>query len=169
MLSGDVIPNKVTWLIITFTTYIYTASQIASEINSAIWGILAVGISLTFVTVFAIKFGVSKVNVVDMAVVAFSLVGLILWWQLSDPLASVVASALTGAISVVPTIRKLKLHPGTESTFTWFTAAIAQVPFFLAVDLKLEFVLVPVTWLFLNSAVAAANVIGVRSNQTTAA
>ncbi len=157
VLKGATVPNKATWLIIAFTTYVFLANQLASEINSAIWGMALPATTITAIAIVSLKYGVSSVNKFDVVVVFVALAGLAAWWLLEDPRASIIATAITSIVSVVPTVNKLRGHPGSENTTNWVMAAISMVVMVFAVEPEFDFLLVPSIWIVLNFTIAYLN------------
>ncbi len=157
IIQKTAVPNKATWLIIAFNTYIYIANQFASDINNAIWGVVLTSVTVSIIASLSLKYGTSSVNKFDLVVVVIALIGVAAWWALDDPRASVIASAITSIISVLPTLNKLRSQPGSEDTPTFFLAGVAMVIQLVAVEPEFDFVLVPATWMVLNFSIAYLN------------
>lgn len=137
-------PHLFTWLIgaITQGTATVALLQGGGKFGSIS---LIIGTVLVF-TVFLLsfKYGTKDITVSDKIVLVLTLLAILIWWQLDNPLAAVLmVSAIDGA-GYIPTIRKSFKDPWSETLSYWLTMAITDL---LGIISNAEYNLLTVTYL----------------------
>jgi hypothetical protein len=118
-------PHRVTWFIIFVLNVISFINQAASGASNSLW-IFGAGVIATFsVFILSINRGVGGYSKVDIAALVGATIGLLLWWLLGTPLASIIATVVVSMIALVPTYIKSYHNPKSESKFPWLIASIS--------------------------------------------
>ena len=110
---------------------------------------------VTFVIfVLSIKNGVGGFAKLDITCAVGAVIGLILWWLLKTPLASVYCNILVSLTAYVPIWKKAYLSPQTETRLSWFTAFLAAFMAAISVgSLNLKLLILPVYSIMLTLSV----------------
>jgi hypothetical protein len=139
-------PHKVTWFIIVILNIIGFANQKASgATNSLIFMGCAVFITLVILIITHYK-GVGGHNKLDVAVLAGAGLGLLMWWLLDTPLASIIANVVVGTLALTPTYIKAYHRPYSETKITWLVGTVSTLLASISVGkLDLELLIIPIT------------------------
>ena len=133
-------PHRITW----FTIFIFNAINLANQGASGAKNSLLFFIGATFITfiVFLVSVfnGVGGYSKRDLAVLAGIGAGLVLWWVLDTPVASIITNILVLSIAFIPTFVKAYHDPKSETKITWFIGAISSTLTAISVG-KLDYIL----------------------------
>lgn len=133
-------PHRVTWFIFFILNATYLANNAASGATNSLWLIAGWTITTLIIFLLSITKGVGGYAKLDIVVLVGAIIGLVLWWILGTPLASIVVNLVVSTIAFVPTYKKAFLDPGSETKITWFVGAIGSFLGALSVG-KLDYVL----------------------------
>lgn len=144
MVYGDVRPHAFTWLIWGITQG--TASA-AMWYGGGGWSAVSLGIGTLMVFsifVLSFKYGTKDITAGDTILLILAIAAILVWWQMNDPLLSVLMVSTIDAVGFLPTYRKTWNEPKTEDVFYWATGII--VLFMLIAALN-EFNLLTLTYI----------------------
>ncbi len=133
-------PHRITWFLFFILNAISFANNATSGATNSLW--LIAGWTLTTFVVFilSIKKGVGGYNKLDIAVLVGSIIGLLLWWILGTPLASIIANTIVATLAFIPTFKKAYVDPASETKITWSLCTLSSFIGILSVG-KLDYVL----------------------------
>ncbi|MEI9914442.1 MAG: hypothetical protein WDN66_05775 [Candidatus Saccharibacteria bacterium] len=124
-LKGRTKPHRVTWGMVVLLNAIGFANQYASGATNSLW-LFGAGVIVTGAIFLAsLKNGVGGESKMDIACLVISIIGVILWATLKSPAYSIIASAITDLVILVPTYRKTIKHPETETKISWLIGTIS--------------------------------------------
>lgn len=125
IIKGNTKPQRVTWLVFFILDLIYLVNQIALGAKGSLILLLSWTLITLLILILSIKNGVGGFAKLDIICLTGVVIGLILWWILKTPLASVICNILVSLVGYIPTLKKSYLKPWTETKISWFTASIA--------------------------------------------
>lgn len=117
--AGVARPHVYTWLIWTLTTGTAAAG---SWYGGGGYGALSATVAamLTFILfVLSFKYGTKNITASDTIVLMFALFAIVVWWQLKQPLLSIIMVTLIDLSGYIPTYRKSWSEPWSESIVPW--------------------------------------------------
>ncbi|MBI2630965.1 hypothetical protein HYW73_01970 [Candidatus Nomurabacteria bacterium] len=146
-------PHIYSWLIWLITQGTAVAALIYG--GGGLGGVgLIVGLFLVFaIVLFSFKYGTKNITTSDTVLLALALLAIVVWWQLDNPLLSVVMVSFIDGLAYVPTFRKTYHDPYSETTSFWIFMALSDV---LAMLANTEYNFLTMTYL---STLAIANII----------
>lgn len=145
-LNGDTRPQRVTWGVLFLINIINVANQIASGADDSLWFFYATAFITGLVFVLSISKGVGGHSKVDIFSLCGVLVGVLLWQSFDSSLLSVFVNVVIYVISLVPTFKKVKDDPESETNITWLLGAISTLFAFASVgSLEIELILLPIS------------------------
>ncbi len=113
--AKKVIPHPYTWLVWSMVSGITFFGQV---VRGAGVGAIPTGIAELFtilIFLFSLRYGFSQIRKIDTYFLIFALVGIGTWILTSDPTISVIIAVGIDLIAFVPTLRKTRLNPKTET------------------------------------------------------
>jgi hypothetical protein len=127
-------PHAYTWLIwsITQGTAIFGIWY-----GGGSWGALNLTVGAIFVVViflFSLKYGTKNITKSDTAILIAALCAILAWWQLHQPLISVVMVSVIDVIGYIPSFRKSYYEPWSETTVSWLLFAVSNIFAMLALS-----------------------------------
>ena len=129
---GTTKPHLYTWLVWLLTQGTATVALWYGGGNFAAIS-LTVGLLLVlFVLTLSFRYGTKNITRSDGVVLALALFAIVLWWQLKNPLPSVLMVSAIDAAGYIPTFRKSYEEPWSETLSFWAAMAIASVLALLA-------------------------------------
>lgn len=157
-------PHLYTWLIWFITTATGAAGVLYGH-----GGITGYGLALASFLVFCIflltfKYGTKNITRSDGVVLALALLAVLVWWQLENPVLSVLMVAGIDGLGFIPTLRKLWQEPHSESLLSWGMFAVAYLLTFVSL---VEYNLLTVPFVLVNL-VATAGILAVSLYRRTA-
>jgi len=111
------------------------------------WGALNLTVGTLFVIavfLFSLKYGTKNITRSDTIILIAALSAIVVWWQLKQPLISVLMVSAIDVIGYVPSFRKSYQEPWNETLISWILFSASNV--FAILALK-EYNLLTVTYL----------------------
>lgn len=139
-------PHAYTWLIWAITQGTAVAGLLY---GGGGWGglLLVVGtISVFIVFLLSLKYGTKNITKSDTAILISAFLAIIVWWQLNQPLLSVLMVTAIDLLGYIPTFRKTFEEPWTETPSSWTIFSIGNVLSIFALN---EYNLLTMTYLVL--------------------
>ena len=133
-------PHRVTWFIFFVLNAISLANNAASGATNSLLLIAGWTISSFVIFLLSISRGVGGHSKLDIVVLVGAAVGLLLWWRLGTPLASIIANIVVASIAFIPTYKKAYLDPDSETKVTWLIGSIGAIFGALSVG-RLDYIL----------------------------
>ena len=127
ILKGRVQPHAYTWFVWSVVSCIVFFGQIA---KGAGIGALPTAASeiFTLITFFlSLKYGYKEISRSDSFFLFLALGGIIPWILTNDPTLSVVIAVAIDVIAFIPTLRKTRLAPSTESPLLYFMNVVRHI------------------------------------------
>lgn len=125
--SGRTKPHAYTWLIWTLTQ---GTAAFAIWYGGGGFAALYLGLALfpVFTTfVLSIFYGTKNITRSDFIILVLALFAILLWWQLSRPLISVIMVSLIDFSGYIPSFRKSFSEPWSETLIFWLMAIISNL------------------------------------------
>jgi hypothetical protein len=121
MFRGGAKPNRVTWLLWSIAPFIATAASISA---GAGWAALPVFMSgfvpfLIFTASFFVKKAYWKLSAFDYFCGVVSILALVLWYVTNEPNVAVGFAIASDGAAAIPTLRKARRFPQTESSWPY--------------------------------------------------
>jgi hypothetical protein len=144
MLKGITKPHAYTSLVWTITQG--TASAALLYGGAGIGSLsLAVGTVLVFVTfLLSLWYGSKNITRGDSIVLGSALIAVVVWWQLDQPLLSVIMVTAIDAWAYIPSWRKSYEEPWSETLSSWYIFLVAG---FLSIIALQEYNLLTLTYI----------------------
>lgn len=145
-------PHAYTWLIWAITQ---GTAVFGIWYGGGGWGALNLTVGTLFVIavfLFSLKFGAKNITKSDTAILIAALLAIIVWWQLKQPLISILMVSTIDVIGYVPSFRKSYQEPWSETLISWILFSVSNL--FAILALK-EYNLLTVTYL---AAITSANI-----------
>ncbi len=134
MLHGRTKPHAYTWLIWTLTQgtavfAIWYGGGGVGAIN------LAVGLFFVFgVFLFSLKYGTKDITISDTITLVLAICAILVWWQLNQPLISVIMISVIDFLGYIPSFRKSYKEPWSETLSTWMIFVLSNSFAILALE-----------------------------------
>ena len=113
---------------------------------------MGVGTTIIFlIFLMSLKYGSRDITKSDTSILIASLVAIIVWWQLKDPLLAVLMATTIDVVGYIPSWRKSYRQPWSETVSSWILATMANIFSILALR---EFNILTLTYL---DAITVAN------------
>lgn len=127
-------PHIYTWIIWAMTQG--TATFAIFYGGGRLGGVeLAIGVVLQIaVIIFSLKYGTKDITKSDAFVLIIALLAILVWWQLKQPILSVVLVSAIDVFGYVPTFRKSYKDPWSETLATWILFAMSDIFAILALS-----------------------------------
>ncbi|MDD4662049.1 MAG: hypothetical protein PHG24_02085 [Candidatus Pacebacteria bacterium] len=132
--SSKTKPHIYTWLIWIITQGTAVAGMIY---GGADWGSLSLAIGLIFVTfvfLLSFKYGTKDITKSDTVILIFALLAIIVWWQLKNPILSVLMVSIIDVFGFIPSFRKTFNDPWSETLSSWGLFATSNILALLAMS-----------------------------------
>lgn len=145
-------PHVYTWLIWAITQ---GTAVFGIWYGGGGWGALNLTVGTLFVvavSLFSLKYGTKNITKSDTAILLAALSAIIVWWQLGEPLISVMMVSAIDVIGYIPSFRKSYQEPWSETLISWILFSVSNI--FAILALK-EYNLLTVTYL---AAITTANI-----------
>jgi len=145
-------PHAYTWLVWAITQ---STAVFGIWYGGGGWGALNLTIGTLFVIavfLFSLKFGTKNITKSDTSILIAALLAIVVWWQLKQPLISILMVSVIDVIGYVPSFRKSYQEPWSETLISWILFSASNL--FAILALK-EYNLLTVTYL---AAITSANI-----------
>lgn len=127
MLRGTTKPHAYTWLIWSITQSTAVAGLFYGNGG---WGAFALLIGTIFafiVFLLSFKYGTKNITKGDTIILIAALLAIIVWWQLNNPLLSVLMVSIIDFLGYLPSFRKTFAEPWTETPISWAVFSITNI------------------------------------------
>jgi hypothetical protein len=150
-MKGKTTPHVFTWFIWGFVTAIAFGLQITHGAGPGAFTTLAAAIVCLLICGFGIRQGSKNITTSDNVFFALSLLTLVLWLLVKQPVAAVILASAIDMLGFVPTIRKSWHKPYEETLISYQinTLRFALALFALS-NYTLITMLYPVSWVLAN-------------------
>ncbi len=137
-------PHIYTWIIWAMTQG--TATFAIFYGGGRLGGVeLAIGVVLQIVVIiFSLKYGTKDITKSDKIILLIAFLSIIIWWQLKQPILSVILISAIDIFGYMPTFRKSYKDPWSETLTTWILFALSNIFAILALS---EYNFLTVTYL----------------------
>jgi hypothetical protein len=152
IISRKTKPHVYTWLIWAITQ---GTATVGIYYGGGGWGGLELTIGTLFVIaifLFSLKYGTKNITKADTIILIIVLIAILLWWQLKQPLLSVLMVSAIDVFGYMPTFRKSYQNPWSETLTSWILFAMSDIFSILALS---SYNLLTVTYLI---SIATANI-----------
>jgi len=150
--AGTTRPHLYSWLIWTITTGTAAAGSWYGGGGYGAFGATVAAV-LTFIPfLLSFKYGTKNITPSDTAVLILALLAIVVWWQLKQPLFSIIMVTLIDTFGYIPTYRKSWNEPWSESIFPWLLWLLYGLFLLLALESYN-----PLTLIFTLTTTIAAN------------
>jgi hypothetical protein len=151
-IKGKTTPHIYTWFIWGLVTAIVFALQFSAGGGPGSWVSLAVVIISIIVFFLGLKNGKKDITKTDTLFFILSIVALLIWLVLKQPVISAVLVTIIDMLGFAPTIRKSWNKPYSETLFTYELGAFRHGLSFLALQhYNIITWLNPVSWIIGNT------------------
>ncbi len=145
-------PHVYTWLIWAITQ---GTAVFGIWYGGGGWGALELTVGTLFVIavfLFSLKYGTKNITKSDMVILIAALAAIVVWWQLHQPLISVLMVSAIDVIGYVPSFRKSYEEPWSETLISWMLFSASNI---FAISALKEYNALTVTYL---AAITSANI-----------
>lgn len=108
-------PHPYTWLVWSIVSCIIFFGQVAKGAGIGALPTAASEIFTIIIFFSSIKYGFKEIRKIDTVFLVVALAGIIPWILTKDPTASVIVAVSIDLVAFMPTIRKTRIHPKTET------------------------------------------------------
>jgi hypothetical protein len=127
-------PHVYTWLIwvITQGTAVY-----AIWYGGGSWGALSLTLMLLLIFIvflFSLKHGTKNITKSDTFVLILAILAILVWWQLHQPVISVLMVTAADLFGYIPTFRKSYYEPWSETLSFWFLTVLSNITTIVALQ-----------------------------------
>ncbi len=127
-------PNRVTWLMWSIAPLIAATAAISSGVGWAVLPVFMSGFSplLIFTASFFVKKAYWKLSSFDYLCGVLSASALVLWYLTRSAEVAIVFAIVSDAFAAIPTLRKARIHPETESVWPYLVGVFSPTTSFAA-------------------------------------
>ncbi len=119
ILQKRVQPHPYTWLVGSMVTTIIFLGQVVGGAGVGAIPTATSGIFTLAIFLLSLRFGFKAITKTDTLFLVLALASIIPWLLTKDPTLSVVIAVVIDVLSFVPTIRKTRLYPASESSLLY--------------------------------------------------
>ena len=136
MVRGDVLPNRVSWLLWSIAPFIGTAAAISDGAMLEVLPVFMEGFCplLVLIASFITKNAYWKSARGDYGCGVLSLLALVLWWATNSPEIAILFSMASDGFAAIPTLMKSWRFPDTESAAPFLAGLFCSLTSFAAVN-----------------------------------
>ena len=127
-------PHTYTWLIWTITLLTATAG---TYYGGGKWGgfyLATLVIPVVLVFLLSLKYGTKDITKSDTTVLILTLVAILVWWQLKQPLLSIFMVSAIDFAGYIPSFRKTYKDPSSETISAWIWFLVSNALGILALE-----------------------------------
>ena len=120
-------PHLYTWLIWAITQG--TATAILLYGGGKFGSLSFIVGTLLVLVIFGLsfKYGTKNIKKVDIATLTLAILAIVVWWQLDNPLLSIIMVSSIDVSGYIPTFRKSYKEPWSETLAFWFIMAVVKL------------------------------------------
>ncbi len=153
--SGKTKPHIFTWITGTITASTIFGLQLFGGGGVGSFPTLSVALICLLITLLSIQRGTKDIKSGDYFFLLFSIVGVIVWVFLDQPVFAIIILTISQVSGYIPTIRKSWLDPESETLSLYTISTIRHGISILALNnLNILTILWPITWAAVNLLIA---------------
>ena len=134
IIQGKTRPHIYSWSLWGLLTILLVALQIKGGAGAATWVTASAGLLCIGVVLFGLKNGKKDITKSDTIVAILSLLAIIFWLVIKQPVISITLVIIADLLAFIPTIRKSYSEPYTETLSLYVTNALRFGLALLAVE-----------------------------------
>lgn len=151
ILRGKTKPHVFSWFIWGITTLIIYALQVSAGAGSGAWMTLAVALITFLIFFLSIRNGDRNIKKIDVVFLVVSILALILWKTVNQPVLSIILLSAVDLIGFAPTIRKSWNAPHSETLSLYVISAFRHsLSIFALQNYSIVTWLFPASWVLVN-------------------
>lgn len=127
-------PHVYSWSLWTLLTILIVALQIVGGAGSATWVTAAAGLMSLCVVLFSLRTGKKYITLSDTVVATLSLIAIVFWLIIKQPVVSIILVVLADMLAFFPTVRKSWNAPHTETLSLYATNTLRFTLAFFAIQ-----------------------------------
>lgn len=145
-------PHIYSWGLWSILTVLLAILQIKGGAGAAAWVTIVVGVLCAGVVALSFRIGNKDITNLDTAVAALSLLALVCWLAVDQPVLAMSLAILADMLAFVPTIRKSYCKPYSETLSLYVTNVFRFMLAFAAIKTYTFFSMAwIVTWIIANA------------------
>jgi hypothetical protein len=134
ILIGKTQPHIYSWSLWSLLTILIVALQIKGGAGSATWITAAAGLLSIGVVFLSVKNGKKNITTSDKIVAVLSLLAIIFWLIINQPIISIILVIIADILAFAPTVRKSWYKPHTETLSLYVTNTVRFFLSFAAIE-----------------------------------
>lgn len=154
--SGRIKPHAFSWLVWALPGVVVCCAQISKGEGAGSWAAGYSGLLCFIVFILSLTRGEKGITPMDWVMLFCGLAAIAAWLVTDDPLGAVLLSSLATGLAFIPTIRKSRMKPYSESMTTYVVSSIKWITAIAALkSLTLTTLFFPVTSMAMGLGFAA--------------
>ena len=120
-------PHAYTWFIWAITQ---GTATMGIYYGKGGWGGLELAIGTCFVIIiflFSLKYGTKNMTKSDTFILIVALAAILFWWQLNQPVLSILMVLIIDVLGYIPSFRKSYQNPWEETLVSWFLFGLSDI------------------------------------------
>lgn len=151
ILKGRTKPHAYTWLAASLTAFLAYGLQSVGGAGVGALPMLVIAVICTIVFILSLRHGTKDITKSDLFALIASLIGLVLWVFIKQPVLSVIIITCSEILSYVPTIRKSWLQPYSETLALYEISMVRHGLSIVALEqINILTTLYPTAWTLTN-------------------
>lgn len=120
-------PHAFTWLVWAITLGTATLAMFYGGGNFAVVSFAIGEVLIVAIFLLSLKFGTKNITKMDGFALLAALIAILFWWQLKNPVLSVIAVSVIDVLGYIPTLRKSFFDPWSETVSFWAVMIIVDI------------------------------------------
>lgn len=137
-------PHLFTWLIWATTQGTAAAALLYGGGKFGVMSLIIGTLLVSVIFVLSFKYGTKNITRSDTIMLVVALLAILVWWQLNNPLLSVLMISAIDGLGYIPTLRKSYAEPYSETISFWIIMAVVSI---LTIISNAEYNFLTVTYL----------------------
>lgn len=142
--AGKTQPHLFTWLIWAITQGTATVALLYGGGKFGAMSLITGTVLVLVILGLSFKYGTKNITRSDSIALIVALLAIVVWWQLHNPVLSVLMVSVIDGLGYIPTIRKSYVEPHSETISFWVIMAVVSI---LTIISNAEYNLLTVTYL----------------------
>ncbi len=149
ILLGETHPNRMTWFIIAFVSWVILLTYHSSGADTTIWLPVGEALASSVIAILAIKHGVGGREERDLICLVGAILSLIVWKVFGSAFLGLIGGLAVDTFALWPTVIKSFKIPGEEDRPAWTMTQIANTFNILAINSLMIGIWIYPIWRFL--------------------